>query len=246
MAKIQNRAISASAPTDGQVLTFVGANNDWEPATPSAGLVGIPGLDKIIDRFPLDLINGGGMTSGGGGGGSGFVYTWAGLINLSGPSGSAFATKGTIFTALYDFEIDEIYAAIQPGSTSERYSMGLYLVSTASSPVITSVIFQQTPGAPPNTNNQTWKSGAVTLTINAGSRYALAVSRTDATDTDACPVFPTSGAENSFPGVPINYAAAEGPNDFVVLAKKTPTNGDTFSTPAANSYAVGMKAKVTT
>lgn len=67
VAKIQGRPVAATAPTDGQGLTWVAANNDWEPGSPSV-TGGIPRLDMIIDRFPLDLVHGGGVSTGGGGG----------------------------------------------------------------------------------------------------------------------------------------------------------------------------------
>ena len=34
---LQGRAVVATAPTDGQVLTWINANNDWEPITPTGG-----------------------------------------------------------------------------------------------------------------------------------------------------------------------------------------------------------------
>lgn len=37
VAKIQGNAVKSVAPTDGQVLTWVQANTDWEPKTPSTG-----------------------------------------------------------------------------------------------------------------------------------------------------------------------------------------------------------------
>ncbi len=37
VAKIQNHAVSNSAPSNGDVLTWVAGNSDWEPVAPSAG-----------------------------------------------------------------------------------------------------------------------------------------------------------------------------------------------------------------
>lgn len=49
--------VSDTSPTAGQVLTFNTVTNEWEPANPSGGTGagGPPGLDKIMDRWPLDL-----------------------------------------------------------------------------------------------------------------------------------------------------------------------------------------------
>jgi hypothetical protein len=37
VGKLQGRSVSASVPSDGQVLTWVSAGSDWEPRTPSSG-----------------------------------------------------------------------------------------------------------------------------------------------------------------------------------------------------------------
>lgn len=44
VAKLRGRTVAATAPTDQQVLTWIAANNDWEPATPAAG-----GVSSIAD-----------------------------------------------------------------------------------------------------------------------------------------------------------------------------------------------------
>ncbi|OGS32976.1 MAG: hypothetical protein A2218_10340 [Elusimicrobia bacterium RIFOXYA2_FULL_53_38] len=36
VAKLQSKAVSATAPSDGQILKYVSANSQWEPATPAA------------------------------------------------------------------------------------------------------------------------------------------------------------------------------------------------------------------
>ena len=90
VAKIQGNAVKVGTPSDGQVLTWVNANSDWEASalpiattlkvgvvkpdgttitvapdgtiTSSGGGSGstVASLDKIIDRYPLDLLHGGG------------------------------------------------------------------------------------------------------------------------------------------------------------------------------------------
>lgn len=38
VTKLQGRTVSAAAPSDGNVLTWVAANNDWEPSNAGTGL----------------------------------------------------------------------------------------------------------------------------------------------------------------------------------------------------------------
>lgn len=46
---LQGRAVEATAPTDGQVLTWVAADNAWEPATPVAPSGGTLFAARFID-----------------------------------------------------------------------------------------------------------------------------------------------------------------------------------------------------
>jgi hypothetical protein len=48
--------VSDATPTQGQVLVFNSITNEWEPGNASGGGSGIPGLDKIVDRFPLQFL----------------------------------------------------------------------------------------------------------------------------------------------------------------------------------------------
>jgi len=49
---LQTRHISTTAPTNGQVLTWVSVNNDWEPVTPSAG-----GTVNFVQEVPAGTMN---------------------------------------------------------------------------------------------------------------------------------------------------------------------------------------------
>lgn len=66
--EIQGVPVDATAPTNNQVLAYDSGTSSYKPVDQSGGGgSSIPGADKTIDRFPLDLYGG----SGGGGGGSG-------------------------------------------------------------------------------------------------------------------------------------------------------------------------------
>lgn len=50
---LQTRHVSTTAPTNGQVLTWVTANNDWEPQTPGALTLPI-----VVREVPAGTMNG--------------------------------------------------------------------------------------------------------------------------------------------------------------------------------------------
>lgn len=41
VARLQGRAVSSTAPSDGQILTWIAGNSDWEPSTASVGVASI-------------------------------------------------------------------------------------------------------------------------------------------------------------------------------------------------------------
>lgn len=49
---LQTRAVSTTAPTNGQVLTWVSVNNDWEPQTPGAVSI------NFVREVPAGTMNG--------------------------------------------------------------------------------------------------------------------------------------------------------------------------------------------
>ena len=50
---LQTHAVSTTAPTNGQVLTWVSANNDWEPASPAVA----PAVVREVPAGTLDGVN---------------------------------------------------------------------------------------------------------------------------------------------------------------------------------------------
>jgi len=60
VAKLQTKAVSATAPADGQILKYVSANSQWEPATPAASgggyvkvVVAAPSGVAATDQFNI-------------------------------------------------------------------------------------------------------------------------------------------------------------------------------------------------
>ena len=58
VAKLQGRAVSSSAPSDQQVLKYVSANSDWEPAFVTAGTNGIAAWNSSTSYAVSNLVIG--------------------------------------------------------------------------------------------------------------------------------------------------------------------------------------------
>lgn len=186
VARLQGRDLAATVPTDGQSIVWSAVNNDWEPGSPAV-TGGVPGLDKIIDRFPLDLVHGGGVSSGGGGGGSTNLYTSVPYTQQT--NSNAFATKGNIFTPLENITIQSLDAIVIPASGNTfKFSIVQFSVVgttyTVSSQLAVSASNIATSGTVPQRITDT-----LSANLTAGNVYGLLITGTNlAGGTTSCPV----------------------------------------------------------
>jgi hypothetical protein len=104
VAKLQGWAVSGSAPGNGQVLTWVAANSDWEPAAPAAA--------------------GGTVTS--------VALTVPGVIFVSPVSGSPITTSGTLALTLATQTANRVLAGPTTGAAATPTFRALVLADLPS------------------------------------------------------------------------------------------------------------------
>jgi len=232
-------AWEALAPgTSGQVLTTGGAAADPSWADASGGS-SPPGLDKIMDRWPLDLTGG----SGGGGGGGGGTNHKTG--STGGPStltadGSSHATKGTRAVVGADIIVYGIGFWITAAGSGETYVGVLAPMSGSGTSGIT-----LTAGATLSDNTYSF-SGSGTqfiwftfdsgVQMNSADNWYVGVSRTDSTTTAVNHLVANTGTgAPPFPGQWGSLtASARG-----YIDSTSPSNGDSVSwTSGATWFAV--------
>jgi len=88
VGKLHNRAVAATAPTNGQVLTWVTANSDWEPAASSVSSMTFTNLTSGTNNAATMTV----------GTGSSLNFTASGTINASSLLGSTWASPAAIGT----------------------------------------------------------------------------------------------------------------------------------------------------
>lgn len=88
VGKIQNRTVAATAPTNGQVLTWVTANSDWEPAASSVSSLTFTNITSGTNNAAAMVV----------GTGASLNYTLSGTINASSLQGNTWASPAAIGT----------------------------------------------------------------------------------------------------------------------------------------------------
>jgi hypothetical protein len=171
----------------------------------------------MVDGFPVWQNAASGGVSG----------QWA-LTPTAGPSGISAATKGNYFTPATDMKVDALamYGNIVAGG---EYHARVY---TLSGSTITAIV-DSGAAVIPVTTETNWLPLPLTqqVTLTAGQRYAIAISRVDAGDSYALPVTADSSV---YPNCMANTS-----DTYARIAKAIPAIGDTLTT-GAGMYCAGV------
>ena len=117
VVKIQGRAVISTAPTDGQVLTWVAANSDWEPNSAPAGNVPVGGTTgQALVKIDATNFNTQWATVAGTGTVTSVALTGvAGFLTVS---GSPITTSGTLALSLGTQAANKIFAGPTSGGST--------------------------------------------------------------------------------------------------------------------------------
>lgn len=183
--------------TSGQFLTTLGAaaNPSWTTGSGTTASTGGPGLDKIMDRWPLDLINGGGVSPAASGGG--FFSGASGAIGTAAIT-KLHATTGLFFTPSKNLTVTQLIAHLTPAGT-ETYKGQISTVSgRTTSDTIGTVLGTTSVLNPGGANTFIGEmSFASPVNITSGTLYFLSVSRADSTTTASARILGSSSSNPS-------------------------------------------------
>jgi hypothetical protein len=187
---------------------------------------GWKGLAESTDGKVLTLKNGlpsWQQSSGGTGGGAQWLTS-----PQSGSVTSAYATKGNLLTPVIPITIDKIATFLAPVSGA-TYQAAIYAMTGTTIAAVVAISATQT--APSTTPQYLIFDLPTPTTLNALQRYAIVLTRTDASDTTSNGLY--SG------GAPIQGILSNDAGTAFYLAKKNPSVGDAGST-GTTSFAFGL------
>jgi hypothetical protein len=178
---------------------------------------GWKGLPRSTDGKVLALNNGlpSWQPSSGGAGG---VTFWATALPTNN-STTSYATKGTMVTTAVAITVDKIATYIAPVSGA-TYKAAIYALSTLTITAVTAI--SATQAAPSTTPQWLIFDLPTPTTLNALQRYAIVLTRTDATNTTNVGLYLAS--------TPLQGILLNDGNSYFDLAKKSPSVGDVGTT----------------